>query len=155
MKSFSARWDSTSLSRLGFIDSADASQVLYFGGNRRRWEVSPALHESSAPHHCKKQRRKGGPPPRLHISCLSGSLVAQCRPFPGRVLLSEQSTYEKTEDLGHECSPRDVSASAACHCRTFSLRVSAGERRGVPAETRSSGNPRTRRTHAWSAQAGC
>jgi hypothetical protein len=28
------RWES--LSRLGFMDSADASQVLYFSGNRRR-----------------------------------------------------------------------------------------------------------------------
>jgi len=27
--SFFERWDSTSLSRLGFMDSADASQVLY------------------------------------------------------------------------------------------------------------------------------
>ncbi len=34
--SFFERWDSTSLSRLGFMDSADASQVLYFSGNRRR-----------------------------------------------------------------------------------------------------------------------
>jgi len=25
---------------LGFMDSADASQVLYFSGNRRRWEGS-------------------------------------------------------------------------------------------------------------------
>ncbi len=30
---FFERWDSTSLSRLGSIDSADASQVLYFSGD--------------------------------------------------------------------------------------------------------------------------
>ncbi len=39
--SFFERWDSTSLSRLGFMDSADASQFLYFSGNQRKMRRKP------------------------------------------------------------------------------------------------------------------
>ena len=54
------------------MDSSDASQVLYFSGNRRRWEGSPALHESSAPRLCKELRCKsaatcGNSPPSKHV----------------------------------------------------------------------------------------
>ena len=69
------RWDSTSLSRLGSVDSADASRVLYFSENRRRGEGSPALYQSSAPTFAKNKGAKGGSPRHPSVALSSAMIM--------------------------------------------------------------------------------
>src|SRR5438067_7330734 len=63
--SFFERWDSTSLSRLGSMDSADARQVLSFSGNRRNEKEARRYMSPRLPTFAKNKGAKVGHPARV------------------------------------------------------------------------------------------
>src|SRR5439155_9615565 len=66
--SFFERWDSTSLSRLGSMDSADARQVLSFSGNRRNEKEARRYMSPRLPTFAKNKGAKVGHPARISSS---------------------------------------------------------------------------------------
>jgi len=60
--SFFERWDSTSLSRLGFMDSANVSQVLYFSGTGDEKEARRCMSPRLPPLQETKAQRWSTPP---------------------------------------------------------------------------------------------